>query len=254
MPLPVNTVQDLTVSMRVGLIAATLGAAYLSWSYVEQPVRRGPFCQGWRIVGAGLVSTAASLCVGVALIASGGFPARIASVPAHDALLHDRRDCHFVTVERVDKGDLCVRGAVGQASPSFVLVGDSYADALSPGLFAAATRVGISGYQFTAPGFRALPGITPNDNDGHNPALTERFFRFLKDNPSLKLVITAGYWSTKQAVSVITTSTTIYRDEESALNYDRISFQHALQNLIGAFPDRRPPIELSIVLPYTRAE
>jgi hypothetical protein len=154
-------------------------------------VRRGPFCQGWRIVGAGLVSTAASLCVGVTLIASGGFPARIASVPAHDALLHDRRDCHFVTVERVDKGDPCVRGPVGQASPSFVLVGGSHADALSPGR--GCTRVGISGYQFTAPGFRALPGITPNDNDGRNPALTEQFFRFLKDNPSLKLVITAGY-------------------------------------------------------------
>jgi peptidoglycan/LPS O-acetylase OafA/YrhL len=231
------TVQDLTVSMRVGLIAATLGAAYLSWRYVEQPVRRGPFCQGWRIVGAGVVSTAASLCVGSALIASGGFPARIAPVPAKEALLHDRRDCHFVTVERVDKGDLCIRGAVGQASPSFVLVGDSHADALSPGLFAAATRVGISGYQFTQMGFRPLPGVTPNDN-----ALTERFVRFLEDNPSLKLVIMAGYWSYQASGISYHDQPTIYRDEEydgSGLNYDGISFQHGLQNLIGAFPDRR---------------
>ena len=138
---------------------ATFPLSYLSWRYVELPVRRGSYWKGWRIVAAGAAATAASLCLGYAAIATDGLPGRIApEILALKAHRSERGERHNVTMERVDAGDLRIRGAPGEV-PSFVLVGDSHAAAISGGVFAAAARVGLSGYQFTADWFRPLPGI-----------------------------------------------------------------------------------------------
>ena len=154
--------QDLSLPAQVSLVLATFPLSYLSWRYVELPVRRGSYWKGWRIVVTGAAATAASLCLGYAAIATDGLPWRIApeilALKAHRPEAAARIECHNVTEVRVNAGDLCIRGATDEA-PSFVLAGDSHAAAISGGVFAAAARAGLSGYQFTANSFRPLPGV-----------------------------------------------------------------------------------------------
>ena len=70
--------QELSWPAQVSLVLATFPLSYLSWRYVELPVRRGSYWKGWRIVVTGAAATAASLCLGYAAIATDGLPGRIA--------------------------------------------------------------------------------------------------------------------------------------------------------------------------------
>ena len=232
--------QDLTWSSKLALVLATFPLSYLSWRYVELPVRRGSYWKGWRIVAAGAAATAASLCLGYAAIATDGLPGRIApEILALKAHRSERGECHNVTMERVDAGDLCIRGAPGEV-PSFVLVGDSHAAAISGGVFAAAARAGLSGYQFTASSFRPLPGIKMEKRRLDD--LTVRFVEFLRERPALRIVVLAGYWQWQATGQSYRKENHIFPDDEydgSGLAYNKVSFQHGLQRLVDAFPDRR---------------
>jgi hypothetical protein len=142
-------------------------------------------------------------------------------------------------MERVDAGDLCIRGATGEA-PSFVLVGDSHAYAISWGVFAAAARAGFSGYQFTANSYRPLPGIRMEKR--RLEELTVRFVEFLREHPSLRIVVLVGYWQRQATGESYRKEPRIFSDDDydgSGLAYNKISFQRGLQRLVDTFPDRR---------------
>ncbi len=235
--------QDLTWSTKVGLVLVTFPISYLSWRYVELPVRRGTYWRGWRIVAAGAAATAASLCLGYAAIATNGLPGRIApeilALNQPRTKMDDRVECHNVSEVRVNVSDLCIRGATGTA-PSFVLVGDSHAYALSGGVFAAAAQAGLSGYQFTANSFRPLPGVRLEKRGGDE--LTVGFVEFLRAHPALRTVVLAGYWEWQATGQSYRKKPRIYPDDDydgSGLAYNKISFQHGLQRLVDDFPDRR---------------
>ncbi len=233
--------QDFTWPAKVALVLATFPISYLSWRYVELPVRRGSYWKGWRIVAAGAAATAASLALGYAAIATNGLPGRIAPEILALNLPHkrDRGDCHNATVERVNAGDLCIRGATGKA-PSFVLVGDSHAFAVSGGVFAAATRAELSGYQFTADSFRPLPGVKMEKRRSDD--LTVRFIAFLREHPDLRMVVLGGYWAWQATGQSYRKRPRIFPDDDydgSGLAYNKVSFEHGLQRLVDAFPDRR---------------
>jgi hypothetical protein len=235
--------QQLTWSTKMGLVLVTFPISYLSWRYVELPVRRGTFWRGWRIVAAGAAATAASLCLGYAAIATNGLPGRIApeilALKARQPETNSRIECHNVTEVRVNAGDLCVRGAKSTA-PSFVLAGDSHAYAISAGVFAAAAKVGLSGYQFTANSFRPLPGVRMEER--RLDELTDKFVEFLRERPSLRLIVVAGYWEVQARGQSYRKEPRIYFDDGydgSQLAYNKVSFEHGLRRLVDAFPDRR---------------
>ena len=233
--------QELSWPAQMSLVLATFPLSYLSWRYVELPVRRGSYWKGWRIVIMGAAATAASLCLGYAAIAPDGLPWRIApeilALKTHQA---ERGECHNVTVTRVDAGDLCIRGMAGEA-PSFVLAGDSHAYAISAGVFAAAARAGLSGYQFTANSFRPLPGHK-DGKDAEIDDLTVQFVEFLRERPSLRIVVLVGYWQLQATGQSYRKKPHIFPDDDydgSGLAYNKVSFQHGFQRLVDAFPDRR---------------
>ena len=235
--------QDLAWSAKVALVLATFPLSYLSWRYVELPVRRGSYWKGWRIIIAGAAATAASLGLGYAAIATGGLPGRIdpeiLALKAHRPEADNRNECHNVSEVRVNVSDLCIRGATSTA-PSFVLVGDSHAYAISAGVFAAAARAGLSGYQFTANSFRPLPGVEAEKRGGDE--LTAGFIEFLREHPALRTVVLAGYWEWQATGRSYRKKPRVYPDDDydgSGLAYNKVSFQHGLQRLIDAFPDRR---------------
>jgi hypothetical protein len=134
----------------VVLIALSFVLAVISWQYVERPLRR-PLPGAPRrapIATAALVAgvTAAS----AALAAStDGLPQRLR--PALQRILAEQDDhepriahCFGLTSDDVRMGRLCRIGAAG-AVPSFILWGDSHADAILPAVAEAGARAGRAG-------------------------------------------------------------------------------------------------------------
>ncbi|NOD49755.1 MULTISPECIES: acyltransferase family protein [unclassified Ruegeria] len=190
------SVDPLTFSELIGCILLSFLLATLSWRYVEAPFRKSPGFGRQQIFTFGSVSAVLIAGIGGGLVITGGLPARMPSditrLLQEDRFLHDQRNCHFITPERARAGDICLRGTPGVA-PSFVLVGDSHADAFSPAIFAAAQSVGLSGYQYTQAGFRPLPQIQKKGDPSY-AAQTEAFMSFLADRPEIDTVIITAFW------------------------------------------------------------
>ena len=232
------------------LFIAVSCLSYLTWRYIETPVRRGRAWTGGRVLVGGALAGIACLGFGKAMVTSHGFPERLsantlailASVKADTATASQRilqTDCPYLDTIR-HSGRFCIRGAPGR-QPSFILVGDSHANVLSSGVFEAAERLGLSGYQFTDAGFRPLPGVVEAGN-AHRAELTSRFLEFLRQQKSLQLVIFAGYWELQATGRSYRHDGILFRDENydgSGLAYNRQSFKHGLFRLLKAFPDRK---------------
>ena len=169
-------------------IALSFVLAYLSWRYVERPFRQKDRVSRRQIFAGFGVASGVVLAVALTTANSEGFPdrmpAEIVAMLDRQQLLHDRRECHLVVPERALAGDVCVRGD-SSAEPSFMLVGDSHADAVSPAVFAAAEQAGVSGYQYTDSGFLPLIDITrPGQPDW--PGKTEAMLAFLAEQPEIR--------------------------------------------------------------------
>lgn len=231
------------------VLAGSLILSVLTWWFVERPIRG----RRWLPQARPLFATAAAASVmvagfaGVLLIAK-GFPGR--HDPALVALVeskklldkeswnHDQRQCHLMIARRLADGSACIRGASGVA-PTFALVGDSHADAASPGVFAAAERLGISGWQLTMPGLLLTPGRRPISvaRAGGQQEVLE----FLTANPEIRIIILNGWWARAITGRSYRDSPTIFVDEEyrgTGLADNPRSFATAMERLAETFPDR----------------
>lgn len=177
-------------------LLASFALAYISWAWVEQPFRNRARVSRKAILVSSVSSFAVMGAVGFSLAASNGLPGRLPPdfFTRFDKqnLLHDRRDCHGVTPDRAAQGDVCLRGDTS-AKPSFALVGDSHADAISPAVFAAAKDMGLAGYQYTNAGFRPLVGVS-EQGDPEFERETEAFLAFMSDLPQISTIFVTGFW------------------------------------------------------------
>ena len=226
-------------------IAISLVLATLSWQFVEKPFRKRRLLGDARsLFIAAVCASALTIACGAGLYLSKGLPQR--QPRAVLALLDDSRwttvhnECHRETKQRLQENRLCVRGAPGVA-PSFVLAGDSHADALSEGLFEAARRHGVAGVQITAPGFVPLPGrhsLTSEVSKG----LAGPFMVYLRANPSLKTIIITGFWVQEATgQSYRNPSQMVFVDAQydgSGAAYDPKALHNGLARLVSAFPAR----------------
>jgi hypothetical protein len=132
------------------LTALSFALAVLSWRFVERPFRSGTL--GWRrpvlFRGAGIAMSATAACAAL-LVFGHGWPQRFS--PAIRTILagasdHEPRisECFGLTADDVRKGRLCPIGAKVQQA-SFLLWGDSHADALIPAVQSIARREGRGG-------------------------------------------------------------------------------------------------------------
>ncbi|MFG6527600.1 acyltransferase family protein [Sulfitobacter sp. M23508] len=238
------SVDPLTLPEVLGCILLSFLLATLSWRYVETPFRKRSGFGRAQVFAFG--SVAAVLIAGLSsvLVTTGGIPTRMPSditkLLQEDHFLHDQRDCHFVTPERARAGDICQRGATG-VTPSFVLVGDSHADAFSPAIFAAAKSVGLSGYQYTQAGFRPLPRIQKK-GDPTYAAQTEAFMNFLEDRPEVDTVIITAFWEHQVTGATYRHSGDIWFDDQQASwdgQTNRETLVIGIGRLAAAFPERR---------------
>jgi peptidoglycan/LPS O-acetylase OafA/YrhL len=173
--------------------------ATLSWALVEQPVRRRKVFASLGAVyaGAGISAVAMSMMAAV-IIWREGLPGRLPDEflgllnHAQIETSHDA-DCPFPNRQAAREAEPCLRGAPDQA-PSFFLVGDSHAKALSPGLFAAAEAEGLSGLQWTAPGFFPGLGMRLVGSDRTDPR-SDWFMDVIAARPEIETVIISAAWA-----------------------------------------------------------
>jgi peptidoglycan/LPS O-acetylase OafA/YrhL len=143
--------RDLTGLERVGLLALSFAIAALSWRFVEGPFR-GRATGNWRsrLFPAALAAMAITAISGMVAEAADGWPGRLS--PDIRRILAEQDDhepriarCFARTSQNVRDGDLCAMGAVGAAAPSYLLWGDSHADAILPAVGDVTRRAGHSG-------------------------------------------------------------------------------------------------------------
>ena len=175
--------------------AASVFVAWISWCWIETPLRRWP-ARPAHVFQAGGIATIAVFVPALTLFFSAGLPDRFSS--QQQATLaslsrHRVTDCHPVTVTRAQNGDICVIGAKG-VEPSFMLVGDSHAGALSPAMAAAARSLGLSGLSYTGSAFRPLIGV---ERQGRPDFAREvgAFVAYARSRPEISDFYLAGYWS-----------------------------------------------------------
>jgi peptidoglycan/LPS O-acetylase OafA/YrhL len=132
------------------LIALSFVLAVLSWRYVEMPFRRKQWVSRPMIFRFGGAAMVATLCLCGLLFALRGLPQRFSPdvqrilAEADDSESH-RHGCFNLSPADVEDGRICKIGDAKATAPTFILWGDSHADALVPAVEAAAAREGRKG-------------------------------------------------------------------------------------------------------------
>lgn len=238
------TTLDLSLVQGLICLLATFGGAYLSWRYIETPTRDRARLSRLGILAGSALVMATLVTAGWTLMTLEGLPGRLPPemtvLADHRNHLHDRRDCHFVTPARAEAGDLCLRGD-STVAPSFVLVGDSHADSLSPALFGAAQILGLSGYQYTNAGFRPLLGVSKRGDPAWEIEVAT-FVDFVAARPELRTIYITAYWQHQLTGYTYRHNGTIWVDDGydgSGTAYNPIATRNGLRRLAAALPDRQ---------------
>lgn len=134
----------------VSLIALSFVLAVLSWRFVETPFRRREVFSRrtiFRLAGAAM---AATLIVSGLLFVLKGLPQRftpmVQRIFAEASDIEPRRHgCFNLSADDVEEGRACAIGNTDVAATTFMLWGDSHADALLPAFDVVAARAGRKG-------------------------------------------------------------------------------------------------------------
>lgn len=152
-----------------GLIAMSFTLAILSWRYIEQPFRRRALRLDWKTLFAGAAAAmgVAAAC-GAVVVSTNGWPQRlpmdIRQILAEERDHEPRMDvCFGLTAPDVRAGRLCRIGSTAALHPSFILWGDSHADALLPAVEEVALREGRAGLFAGTDSCAPLLGVTRPD-------------------------------------------------------------------------------------------
>ena len=184
------------------ILPLSLACAYLSWRFVERPLRRRVLTDRAVLIRYGVAALAVA-GVGATLFASDGLPARLpcqARLFAAQAMAARENPClarYGVTAPVMPERCLPPLPA---GHPRLVVLGDSHAASLSPAFAALARREGL--------GFGEMTKSSCLPVDGAGTAQTDRpahagecrtyqrsaFARVLRD-PAVRVVVLSGFWS-----------------------------------------------------------
>jgi hypothetical protein len=186
--------RELTSGEGLLLSALALFAAYASWRFVERPFRHGVGGSQKRVLARGVLCSGVAALLGAVLYFSQGIPGRFPAPIRSVAMAAfdenpDSNACHNRKAAQVDADDVCMIGSGGK--PSFVVLGDSFADALVPGIAAAAKEAGRSGFVITKGGCAPLL----ETGGAECQALSAATLAFLARHPSIDRVVMAARWS-----------------------------------------------------------
>jgi peptidoglycan/LPS O-acetylase OafA/YrhL len=193
---------------RWGLIAAAFALAALSWFFVEQPFRKGVGRAhrrpgGRTVLRLGAAATAMVAMTAGAVMAAGGLPQRmppqirriLAAEHDEDGLL---QYCFALPLNKISAKGLCRFGVSRTVAPSFILWGDSHADAILLAVEDVAKHNGREGYFAGEPSCAPLMQVfrpdTPRCRDFNDHVLA-----FIKAHPEIDTVILMARWGKNAA-------------------------------------------------------
>lgn len=203
--------RELNPAETVGVIAASVLLAWLSWKFIEAPFRKrdGMFRRP------GLFAASAAVMAGFAAFAIGGtlsagWPQRLpermepALAEAGSKLRNaDRSRCMLdlepgqgEAEEAISLQSLCRLGDAA-AAPSFLLWGDSHAESVRAAMELEAQRSGAAGVFVGATGCPPILGVERYDQGKGRGCerFNEQVMTLLRDNPSIRSVVLLGRWA-----------------------------------------------------------
>lgn len=131
----------------------SLGLAYLSWRFIETPFRKagGVFKTRRGVFIAALLTLFAMGASGLLISKLGGVPQRFSEETLSYANAADdksplSRACREDSYNRILKDDICQTNAESGMKPSFMLWGDSHADAIAPAFITLSHKYKNNGY------------------------------------------------------------------------------------------------------------
>lgn len=172
-------ISELGDAATVVLLAISIGVSALSWRFIEQPFRqRGSVLMRRTLFAAAGATMATLAAFALAAVGSAGWPSRIDEESRRLAATETERngrqeECSFLSATSIANGQACILGADLDAKPSFVVWGDSHADALMPAFEELASRHGVTGLYLGRIGCPPLLAIERPDTDFHCLAFNE---------------------------------------------------------------------------------
>ncbi len=195
------TFRELDAGETVAYLAVTVLLAWSCWKWIEQPFRHQTSASLTRrgLFASTAAVTAAGLAIALVVHFGNGFPSRFdAPARAFAAAALDtnpkRADCDRRAVARVAAGDVCRIGVSDGRAPTFVLIGDSFGDAISPGFDDAAKKMGEKGLVMTNSGCFPLLGIHQKDHP-ECAAFNQAAVDYVLSQPSITRVVLVGRWT-----------------------------------------------------------
>jgi peptidoglycan/LPS O-acetylase OafA/YrhL len=186
------------------LCIVSVGLAYLSYRYVETPFRRGAALETRRsLFLAAATAMGFFVCFGLAADRTLGFPQRlsadvraIAAGALDTSLGRDR--CDGLSAADILGGNACGLGRPA-GPPSFAVFGDSFAEAVLPGIDALAVQRGEHGASLVHSGCYPLVGVSGVNltaaEDESCRTFIDASVRYINQNSSIGKIILVGRWS-----------------------------------------------------------
>ena len=180
-----------------GLVALTFALSVLSWKFVEQPFRQKQAVPRKPLfIAAAAAMTAVCLFAGVAIETKGlpnRFDAKVVAIVAQEApppAVKDR--CFGIAPKDVSVSRLCGLGAAGQPA-SFILWGDSHAEAIEPAVADIAKKHGRRGLFAGSPSCVPLVGVDRYDVPACR-TFNDRVLQMILRHKEITTVILMARW------------------------------------------------------------
>lgn len=181
------------------MLAVTAVIAVLSWKFIEQPFRRknAIFARN-ALFSVSAATMVLFMSVGIGISASDGWPQRLspevrALAAGTDDINPRRAECHDKLPVDVARGNLCQLGASKTGSASFLVWGDSHADAFQPGIESVADQLQLRGWFAAHGGCPPIFGTTRNATDYTCAEFSAATLQFITEH-NIKHVIMVAWW------------------------------------------------------------
>ena len=186
-----------TLLEAAGLVALTFGLSVLSWKFVEQPFRQKQAIPRKPLfIAAAAAMAAVCLFAGVAIETKGlpnRFDAKVVAIVAQEApppAIKDR--CFGIAPKDVSVSRLCGLGAASQPA-SFILWGDSHAEAIEPAVADIAKKHGRRGLFAGSPSCVPLVGVDRYDVPACR-TFNDRVLQMILRHKEITTVILMARW------------------------------------------------------------
>lgn len=193
--------RGLTGVERGELIALSGLLALFSWLAVERPLRRLRLTP--RLLAMGAAAMLSAALAGALVVGLQGMPWRLPGPVRR--ILAERHDddgllqyCFALPLDKIDANGLCRFGVSNDTAPSFILWGDSHADAILRAVEDVAKQDGREGFFAGEPSCAPLLGVSRPDAPRCR-AFNDRVLAFVRAHPEIDTAVLEARWGKSAA-------------------------------------------------------